>query len=371
MKLRINSGNHELINTPVFFDMQDVNPLTHLYLADISDENKISSASPIGNKHVFVVNYMAENTSAEYEIKHASEIKDKVDLIDLSLRTCAQTVINENEAAIFLNGEYIASYYFKTDIPKPYLGPFKAANGDYITRCNYTGNEHPHHRSIWFSHGEINGSDIWGEPQNHGYILNKSIRNILNMHNFTSFTAFNTWTHHDKTPIADDITVITVYNTDCFTKIIDVDLTLTASYGDVTLGQTKEAGNIAVRMADSLIVDNGGTIVNSYGAVNEREIWMKRSCFNDYYGKVSDGKIYGIAIFDNPENENYPSYWHTRDYGLMAVNNFYVLGEKVIKKGESVNYKYRIIVHENDTETAKINTLFNNYITPPSVEIYE
>jgi len=36
-----------------------------------------------------------------------------------------------------------------------------------------------------------------------------------------------------------------------------------------------------------------------------------------------------------------------------------------------VNYKYRIVIHENDTETAKINTLFNNYITSPSVEIMD
>jgi len=371
MKLKVNSGNHELINAPVFFEMQDMKPLTDLYLVDMSDKNKILPASPIYDKHVFIVGYMAKNTAAEYEIKNADEIKDKIDLMDLSIKSSAQTVISDNEARISLNGEYITSYYFKTDIPKPYLGPFKAADGDYITRHNYTGNEHPHHRSVWFSHGDINGTDTWNEPENHGYILNQSIENILNMHNYTSFTAKNTWTHHDKSPIADDTTTITVYNTNGFTKIIDVSLTLTANYGDVVLGSTKEAGPIAVRMADHLTVGNGGTIVNSYGAVNESEIWMKKANFNDYYGKCGDGKIYGIAIFDNPDNESYPSYWHTRDYGLMAANNFHIGGERVIKSGENVNYKYRIVIHENDTETAKINTLFNNYITSPSVEIMD
>ncbi|MCL2773901.1 MAG: PmoA family protein [Oscillospiraceae bacterium] len=371
MKLKINSGNHELISAPVFFDMKNIQgDLSDVFLIDTNDKNRIIPASPsyeLHKKYVFIVDYMPKNTTVEYEIINYGNNSNT----DSKKFKPVELVSHANIHDIIFDGECIASYYCKTDIPKPYLGPFKAANGDNITRFNYAGKEHPHHRSLWFSHGEINGSDTWNEPENHGYILNNSIKNIYGGLAYKAFTAVNTWTHHNKTPIADDETQIIVYTPACFTKIIDVSLTLKANYGDVILGQTKEAGPIAVRMAENLTVDNGGTIVNSYGAVNEKEIWMKRACFNDYYGKVSDGKIYGIAIFDNPSNDGYPSYWHTRDYGLMAVNNFYIGGERTIKNGESATYKYRIVVHENDTETAKINTLFNNYINQPAVEIYE
>ena len=30
----------------------------------------------------------------------------------------------------------------------------------------------------------------------------------------------------------------------------------------------------------------------------------------------------GIVIFDNPANLNHPPRWHSRDYGLFAVNPF-------------------------------------------------
>jgi hypothetical protein len=65
-----------------------------------------------------------------------------------------------------------------------------------------------------------------------------------------------------------------------------------------------------------------------------------------------------IAIIDHPKNPNYPTFWHARGYGLFAANP---LGEKIftngkseknltLKKGESVTFKYRIVI-ENDKKT--------------------
>jgi hypothetical protein len=63
-----------------------------------------------------------------------------------------------------------------------------------------------------------------------------------------------------------------------------------------------------------------------------------------------------IAIIDHPQNPNYPTFWHARGYGLFAANP---LGEKVftngksfknlqLKKGESVTFRYRIIIDEGN-----------------------
>ena len=273
--------------------------------------------------------------------------------------------ITEKSVEITIDGAKFTSYYFGTDIPKPYLGPFLGKNGEPITRHDYTGPEHPHHRNIWFSHGDINGTDTWNEPEGtHGYIMNKKIENVKNGDVFTEFTAKNLWTHHDGSPIADDTTTITVYNTPESRRILDVSLTLSANYGDITLGATKEAGPLAVRMADRLTVPSGGRIESSFGGVNEGEIWMKRACWNDYCGQSESGAVYGVAIFDNPKNPGYPSYFHTRDYGLMAPNNFYLGGEQKIPAGKSLTFAYRIVIHEGDTKEAKIAELFADYISP-------
>ena len=64
---------------------------------------------------------------------------------------------------------------------------------------------------------------------------------------------------------------------------------------------------------------------------------------------------------------NYPTFWHARGYGLFAANP---LGESIftnnkhsknlqLKKGESVRFRYRVIVDEgaNSIPAAKLNEL--------------
>ena len=74
-------------------------------------------------------------------------------------------------------------------------------------------------------------------------------------------------------------------------------------------------------------------------------------------------------IIDNPANVGYPTYWHARDYGLFAANT---LGQKVfsegkeelnfsLKKGESVTFKYRLVVASEDMTDDQINELTDAY----------
>lgn len=363
MKLKIEAGNHERIGCPVCFRSES--PIFgHNFV--LTEKNAVIAAQYAGMtgdgmyEYVFISPKLKAGAAAKFDVVESGGPPPKT----------AESVAGGDSVGIFLNGSRYTSYYFGTDIPKPYLGPFYGKKNEPITRCNYTGSEHPHHRSIWFSHGDINGTDTWNEPAGtHGYILNKQITGIENGGVYTKFTAENLWTHHDKSPIADDATTITVYNTPKNRRIIDVSLTLTANYGEITLGSTKEAGPVAVRMADNYTVPNGGRIENSFGGVNEGEIWMRRAHWNDYYGTGETGEIYGAAILDNPQNPGYPSYFHTRDYGLMAPNNFHLGGPVIIPAGGSVTYRYRIAIHSGDTKKAKIAHLFADYIFAPKAAL--
>ncbi|MCL1792997.1 MAG: PmoA family protein [Oscillospiraceae bacterium] len=363
MKLKIEAGNHELVSCPVRFESDE--PILNHNFA-LARKNIVIPAQYAGktnagkHEYVFILNSLKPGISAEFEI-----VEPKKPPAD-----SAKSIVTDKSVDIILKGAVYTSYYFGADIPKPYLGPFCGKKGEPITRHGYSGSEHPHHRSIWFSHGDINKTDTWNEPEGiHGYIENKEISGIINGAAYTQFTAKNLWTHHDKSPIADDSTTIAVYNTPENRRIIDASLTLSANYGDITLGSTKEAGPIAVRMADNYIVPNGGRIENSFGGINESEIWMKRAHWNDYCGRGEFGDVYGVAILDNPQNPGYPSYFHTRDYGLMAANNFHLGGEEKIAAGESVTYKYRIAIHGGDAKKAKIAQLFANYIFAPKASV--
>src|SRR5262245_18916659 len=62
------------------------------------------------------------------------------------------------------------AYYFGPKSPKPYISPLRSAQGTVITRgfpmrTDIPGEhrDHPHHRALFFAHGDINGIDFWGE----------------------------------------------------------------------------------------------------------------------------------------------------------------------------------------------------------------
>ena len=186
--------------------------------------------------------------------------------------------LSEDRVSIRLDGRERTGYYFGRDLAKPYLGPFFDRYGSQITRLDLKTQEHPHHRCFWFSHGSVNGVDTWNEPEDHGYIRNERIEQVEAGDVFTGFVARNIWTDHSGNPLCRDRTTVRFYRMADGNTVADVSLTLYAEFGDVTLGQTKEAGPVAVRMNHNLTVKPGtGRFENGCGGINEDEIWMKRA----------------------------------------------------------------------------------------------
>src|SRR2546426_518594 len=76
-----------------------------------------------------------------------------------------------NRLRIEINGRLFTEYYFK-DVPRPYCYPLIGPGELAMTRnwpMQNTPNEehdHPHHRSLWFTHGSVNGYDFWSEQNN-------------------------------------------------------------------------------------------------------------------------------------------------------------------------------------------------------------
>jgi hypothetical protein len=160
--------------------------------------------------------------------------------------------------------------------------------------------------------------------------------------------------------------VMTFYS-DPALRSIDVDTTLTAKQ-NVVFGDTKE-GFFAIRLADPLIEKNGGVMTNSEGAQTEKNVWGKRANWVDYDGMLDNQKV-GIVIFDNPQNFNHPPRWHSRAYGLFAVNPFGVKdfdpnssekGGHSLNAGDSLRFRYRVIIHPGDVPKKKIADWYSEY----------
>ena len=153
-------------------------------------------------------------------------------------------------------------------------------------------------------------------------------------------------------------------------RILDFEVTINASHGQVTLGDTKE-GTMAIRVAPTMRVEGKvakGHIINSEG-LKDKETWGKRAAWCDYYGPV-DGQTVGVAIFDHPDNPKHPTWWHVRPYGLFAANPFGVhdferkppgMGDLAIPPGQSVTFKWRFYFHKGDEKQGQVAERYREY----------
>ena len=377
MKLTVNAGAHARKLAPINVALTAENLTGIDVAAPIAlryDGGKLLPAQlkKNGEEYVlsFVLDWLAKDETASLVLVN-EDVADCYAAIDLT---------EEGRVALTANGAEYTAYRYNIGFAKPHIGPIVNKYGENITRYDFTVKEHPHHRSIWFSHGSVKVEnaetgfvsdevDTWNENPHYGYIKTQKITETVSGPVYCAFTAENMWTDENGNPLCNDVTTVTMSQPEDGITYLDVDLTMIAAYGRVTLGATKEAGPIAVRMDDNLRADRTGTLTNAWGAVGEGEIWMKRSDWNDYYGVTEGGHVAGVAVFDNEANEKYPTYWHSRNYGLFAPNRYYLGGAEIIEAGESLNFKYRIVIHEGDTEAAGIREKFINYAAPAEVTV--
>lgn len=287
----------------------------------------------------------------------------------------------EDKLRVEVNGELFTEYRFQ-GAPHVYFYPVIGPNGLPMTR-NYPmqrdsegeEHDHQHHRSLWYSHGAVNGVDFWAEAPKAGKIVHDKFLEMKSGKEVGTIRSQNKWVAPDGTVVCTDELTFRVYTRPNTERLFDFDVTLKAGDKEVLLGDTKE-GTIAVRLAETMRLKPNkfnagkptGHIVQSTG-VKDAETWGKRAEWCDYYGPV-EGKIVGIAIFDHPQNPKHPTWWHVRDYGLFAANPFGVhdfekqppgAGNLVIPAGKSVTFRYRFYIHEGDEKQARVAERYKEY----------
>ena len=294
---------------------------------------------------------------------------------------------------VSIGGKPFTTYYFGPETPKPYLYPLRSPEGIIVTRGypmvkNMPGEsrDHPHHRAMFFAHGDINGVDFWGEAQ---FAAKAPVH--VGGETYTSEelpkgrTVFTKLEESKGGPDSGTLRAVFsllgpdgrvmgsetqeyTFRGDEKTRTIDSSFTITADHGTpLKMGDTKE-GSFAIRVVKSL-QEPAVKMMNSNGAVGEKNIWGKRADWVDYSGVVGGERV-GIAIFDYPGNIKHPTYWHARGYGLFAVNpfgehDFYNDpkrdGSVTIPVGGSLTLRYRVLIHDGDAAEAKVGEAYTTY----------
>jgi hypothetical protein len=304
--------------------------------------------------------------------------------------------------AVEIGGQPFTEYHFK-DAPRPYCYPVLGAGGTPMTR-NYPmkdvpgeDRDHPHHRGMWLGHQNVNGQNFWTEAPGNGKIVHQRFLRLAGG-KVGEITSENEWIGGDGEAVCSDVRTLR-FSGDGRAKIVDWDITLKATHGDVVFGDDKD-GFMAVRVAESMralkpavkgqkpqpggghivmstgVRDDGESVVAAKLAKREAQTWGKRADWVYYYGPV-DGKTVGIAILDNPANPRHPTWWHVRDYGLFAANPFGQhffenkptekhLGDFKIPAGGSATFRYRVVFTEGDEKAAGIAQLDEDYVKATS-----
>jgi hypothetical protein len=292
---------------------------------------------------------------------------------------------HDNQIDVQIDGQPFTTYQHE-GFAKPILYPILGPQGVPMTR-NWPikkdvpgeAKDHVHHKSLWFTHGKVNGIDFWTEGKKCGRIVQTKLVRAEGGKDQAVIETTNDWQDPKGKVVMSD-TLRVSFSLVPGGRAIDWQIDLHASHGKVTFGDTKE-GTMAIRTRPELQLVNdlkqgvttaNGHAVNSDGA-RDANIWGKRANWVDYWAEV-EGKTLGVAIFDHPENPRHPTWWHAREYGLISANPFGIhdfekdkpatAGSLTLPEGKSITLRYRFVFHEDDAEKAKIADLYEQYAKP-------
>jgi hypothetical protein len=278
-----------------------------------------------------------------------------------------------DKVRVEINGKLFTEYNFK-DVPRPFFYPLIGPTGVGVTRnwpmkdVEKEDKDHPHHCGLWFTHGSVNGLNFWANGKE-TKIANDKFLEIKSGPEEGVLKTSDKWLAPDGKIVCTDTRMYKFYNkADC--RLMDFEITIHASNGDVVFEDTKE-GSMSIRVLPVISVKGKGGqghLVNSRG---DRDLaaWGKQAEWCDYSGPV-DGKVVGVSIFDHPSNPRHPTHWHAREYGLMTANPFGLsdfekkpkgTGDMKIPAGGNVTFRYRIYVHEGDDKVGKVAERYKEY----------
>jgi hypothetical protein len=237
--------------------------------------------------------------------------------------------------------------------------------------------DHPHHRGLFFSHGDISGFNFWATeagqpappngPKKGSMKLKQIVETKGGAKSGTIKVVFDGLDSSGKAIMTETRTI--TFHDDPKLRIIDYDIQIDP-LEKLKFADTKE-GTFGLRLATSMTEDSklGGRMISSTGAETEKNVWGKAFPWVDYDGPVN-GQTVGVAIFDNPANPRYPTYWHARAYGLFAANPFGLHdffadnskdGSMTVEAHKPVRFRYRVVIHSGDVRAADIAGLFKQY----------
>lgn len=366
--IQLEAGQHMRLQAPLELPFDGPGPDGRVRVLEGST-GKEYPATIRNGRFTFIPEGAMPETSHTYEVKvYETEVPEVVQI---------EKAPEANALEVRVFDKHVTTFHYNPEERKPYLWPVNAKGGVPVTRAWPMGekmltDDHPHHRSLYTAHGDVNGADCWLEREDSGWQHVKDVQ-WGSGDAYGWITAQIAWEDAERKPVVEEEREYRFYGTPAGVRLIDVRITFTAAHGDVVFGDTKEGGLLSVRVRDDITEEQGGVMLNSAGKEGTEACWGKPADWMDYSGAIEDGNVYGIAIFDHPDNPRHPTTWHARGYGLFTANCFgysHFMGEGhngdyTLPAGDSVTFQYRVYIHAGDAEKAAISDRYTDYALPP------
>ncbi|KAB7729135.1 hypothetical protein F5984_15925 [Rudanella paleaurantiibacter] len=324
-------------------------------------------------------------------------------LISLSAVAQNRIQLRHDEAAkrveVTVDGKPFTAYIYPgpASLKKAVLYPIRTAGGNFITRGwpldPRPGErvDHPHHVGMWLNYGDVNGHDFWNNSTDispdhkgtYGTVVHTGVQSMKSGKDQAELVVTAAWLDKDNQPMLRERTTY-IFKGSGKQRSIDRITTLTALGKDVVFKDNKE-GMVAIRVSRELehpsnkpevFTDANGIATkvaatasagitgkyHSSEGVEGEAVWGTRAKWMNLTGRINDEDV-SVVIMDHPKNVGYPTYWHSRGYGLYAANPLapsvlssgkaapmnYTLGA-----GKSVTFQYRVVITSGPNDNASI-----------------
>lgn len=249
-------------------------------------------------------------------------------------------------------GQPLADYVFAhPETLRPHFRNLHAPSGVQVTRTHPPAEGEPAdhatmHTGVWLGFGDINGQDFWrnrARVEHIDFIQPPTLDDGV-----LRFATRNRLIGAYGVALGTQISRIEIrrWGESAFRLVWSAELR--GEGRDLVFGAQEEMG-FGVRVATSLTEKNGGLVTTSEGLQGAKAAWGRPAAWAAYTRAV-DGRVRGAASFA-AETNPYPTWWHTRDYGLMVANGFgprvlptTAQGKLVVKAGESLGLRYAVLL---------------------------
>jgi Methane oxygenase PmoA len=276
----------------------------------------------------------------------------------------------DSRTSFQLDGHELTACHYSEANRRVFWYPVKTSFDRSLTRMGHPHDPltHSHHNSVWIAHADVDGVTFWGDQgKKTGQIKNVAIpRNAYSDNDESaSMLMVNHWVSDVDSKVmlieTRRTVIIPLDGVKSWMMIVDVSFSVPGK--EAVAFNPTPFGLIAVRMAKSIGVhDGGGRILNSEGAINEKDVFRKPARWCDYSGRLTNDRrgFAGITLMNHTINPEHPTPFHVRDDGWMgACLN---LESKVeVRPDKPLRFRYGLWMHDEIASQSQCEAIWRQF----------